>query len=89
MSRKDRKIASIKRKQYQHEAWLNELQSHVASGKTYKESCEIMARETLITITRNPQEKSQIMQAWKEFFEIVKRHAAEVINEMNKTNKNQ
>ncbi len=68
MTRKERKEAAQKRKQYQIEAWIEELKDHIAAGKNYKDACEIMAKETAQAMDKNPQQKHELVLAWRELF---------------------
>jgi hypothetical protein len=78
MTRKERQDAARKRRQHQIEEWVEELREHMAGGKTYKQACEIMAAETARAIDKNPQQKHEIVAAWKELFARIHKSAGEV-----------
>ena len=77
MSRKERQEAARKRRQYQIEAWIEELREHIANGKTYKQACEIMSAETAHAMDKNPQQKHELVEAWKELFARIHKIAGE------------
>jgi hypothetical protein len=66
MNRKQRKEEALKRRQYQIEAWMDDMKELLISGKTYKEACEIMAAETAEAMVKFPQWKHELVAAWKE-----------------------
>jgi len=80
MSRKEKQDAARKRRQYQIEAWIEELREHMDAGKTYKQACEIMSAETARAMDKNPQQKHEITAAWKELFARIHKIAGEFIS---------
>lgn len=78
MTRKERQEAARKRRQYQIEAWIEELREHLASGKTYKQACEIMSTETARAMDKNPQQKHELIEAWRELFSRIHKITAEL-----------
>jgi hypothetical protein len=78
-SRKQRKEEALKRRQYQIEAWVDEMKEHLASGKSYKEACDIMSAETAEAISMFPQIKHELLAAWKDFFSRIHRITKETM----------
>lgn len=70
-TRSEKKAAARRRILYQLEAWLEELEEHIKKGKTPQQAFDILNEDLDRAIKENPQEKSMLIDAWKEFNEFL------------------
>lgn len=71
-TRAERKAATRQRIVYQIEAWQDELKEHMSKGKTLQQACDILAEDTERAAKMFPQEKSLLLDAWREFQHTLK-----------------
>jgi len=71
-TRAERKAATRRRIVYQIEAWTEELKEHKSKGKTLQQAFDILAEDTERAAKMFPQEKSLLLDAWREFMHMLK-----------------
>ena len=71
-TRAERKAATRQRIVYQIDAWHDELKEHTSKGKTLQQAFDILAEDTERAAKMFPQEKSLLLDAWREFMHMLK-----------------
>lgn len=75
MTRAERKQRAADFKRSLKLQWLDDFQSDVQSGETFKVAIEREVKEVSQKIARRPQEKHLIIEAWRELFNDLKAEA--------------